>query len=77
MGGEASPRPPVANGGGWGVFSEDGRGLAWTGPILPNLIIATAKKGPTFFLDLSPLKGYILHVISSLRKQNVRKYWFS
>jgi hypothetical protein len=28
-----SPRPPAANGGGWGVFSEDGRGRAATGPI--------------------------------------------
>jgi hypothetical protein len=42
MGGEA--RPPAANGGGWGGFSEDERGHAWTGPILLSLIITTGKK---------------------------------
>jgi len=29
---------------GGGVFSEDGRGRAWTRPILSNLIITTEKK---------------------------------
>jgi hypothetical protein len=37
----ARPQRMVAGG---GVFSEDGRGRAWTGPILSNLIIATEKK---------------------------------
>jgi hypothetical protein len=45
MGGQAlvpaRPQQMVAVG---GVFSEDGRGRAWTGPILSNLIIATEKK---------------------------------
>jgi hypothetical protein len=45
MGGEAlvpaRPQQMVAGG---GVFSEDGRGRAWTGPILSNLIITTGKK---------------------------------
>jgi hypothetical protein len=45
MGGKApvSARPQRMVVGG-GVFSEDGRGRAWTGPILSNLIITTGKK---------------------------------
>ena len=45
IGGEAlvpvRPQRMVVGG---GVFSEDGRGRAWTGPILSNLIIITGKK---------------------------------
>jgi hypothetical protein len=37
----ARPQRMVVGG---GVFSEDGRGRAWIGPILSNLIISTEKR---------------------------------
>jgi hypothetical protein len=45
MGGKALvPARPQRMVAGGGVFSEDGRGRAWTGPILSNLIITMEKK---------------------------------
>jgi len=45
MGGEALvPARPQRMAVGGEVFSEDGRGRAWTGSILSNLIITTGKK---------------------------------
>jgi hypothetical protein len=45
MGGEALvPARPQRMVAGGGVFSEDGRGRTWTGPILSNLIITKGKR---------------------------------
>jgi hypothetical protein len=61
MSGEARPRPQRMVVGG-GVFSEDGRGRTWTGPILSNLIITPGKR---MLLSLSPIcyndQNYRIH----------------